>query len=179
MVQYSCILSFSFIENGFFIVKIIESTKMSYKPPHKKSTMPLAADPVIPENTDANFPALGGTNAPPKTWGGRKFVELAQEWKDAREEEKVLEQMKKSEEESNAAFVLPTFRNIHRFVELEEENVKLKRDTDTWKVVEPRRRIKREKAEEDLDVKYPEPTEETVWNEVTHEHESCWDSHKH
>lgn len=153
---------------------------MSYKPPHKKNTTQRPDEPKLPELTDANFPALGGSSAPAKTWGGtRKFVELAQEWKDAKDEEKVLEQMKKSEEESNAAFTLPQFRNIHRFVEPEDEVEKVARPNNEWKVVETRRRVKKEKVEENLDEKYPEPVEDTVWNEATHEHETCWDQHKH
>lgn len=131
---------------------------MAYQPPHKKTETV----------EDKNFPPLGNSVA--KTWTGRKFSELAQEWKAAKEESDFIDKVKKAEDET-PAFVLPKFRNVKHYVEREKEVEN--KPTDGWTTVNSRR-IRREKVV-NLDEKYPEPPDESVWSNDKGDHETCWD----
>ena len=141
------------------------------------------------EDTEDNFPALGGTvvNNSASVWTGtRTFSRLATEWKE--------DELKRKEEEERqknlsayTEFMLPRFRNIHRFGEPEDEYYNqeisdqppLTEPTkNEWKVVD-RRKYRKPKPEFDFneeDVNAPHENDEdgTVWG-GTEEHETCWD----
>lgn len=69
------------------------------------------------KNTEENFPALG-SGAPKQTaWGGRKFNELAAEWKQHDDERKIEEEYTKKDD----TFTLPVFQPRHYFVEEDED----------------------------------------------------------
>lgn len=137
------------------------------------------------ENTEENFPSL--SRAAPKTnsWGGgRKFSELAVEWKTKAEEETLTKNV--SEKDTSAdGLVLPKFNNVHRFHEPEQEKeVPLQETNDDteWKTV--RRKVyipKKKTIEEEIKEEEEKPeSDDTVWaTEEKEEHETCWDERRY
>jgi hypothetical protein len=86
------------------------------------------------ENTEDNFPSLGGKMVAPKTmWAGgpAKFKDLASEWRQKEEMEKVTgDQAVKQDTVLYPDMVLPTFNNVHRYTDEEEEEKKFERSED-------------------------------------------------
>lgn len=78
--------------------------------------------------TEENFPALGTASAKPKTWGGRKFTELASEWRKETEDKKAANESGVSTEKSADVFVMPMFRPSRVYVE-EEDNYQTEKVT--------------------------------------------------
>ena len=131
------------------------------------------------EMNEENFPTLGNPNTSSYGWNGRKFSELATEWKEEDDRLKDYQLNSKNTEDSDI-FVLPKFTNIHRFEEPEdtqEETKLVPQVEDEWTVVKSRKNRKS---------KTPNNTEEsnnfdeienddTVWAEERQEHETCWD----
>jgi len=146
--------------------------------------------PVV-ENNETHFPVL--CTAAPKNpaWSGRKtFSQLASEWKTQDEEKKRIEEIEKATGiDTDAPFVLPTFNNIHRYVEPEEEppveeppKTLSPEDQEEigWTIVQNRKpRIKKEREfkEDDCDQSSQSSRDETVWNS-REEHETCWDDRR-
>ena len=151
------------------------------------------------ENTEENFPSLGFPFEKTVTWSGeRKFTELASEWKESNDKQKEEEQVERTRSENNEytnTFILPRFRNIHRFEEPEDQDILIEKeidnanknidDNDGWTVVERKnRKSKREKTLEELDAEYQKSQEEddikdeTVWG-APEEHETCWDERRY
>ena len=121
------------------------------------------------EKTEENFPSLGGSAPRVNTWGGgRKFTELASEWKEEADRNVEI----KEEEEK---FVLPRFRNIHRFVEPEDDTPPPPRqteyDNDGWTTVE--RKIKKKEFKSMFDEDGNIIEDDTVWGGDEQE-ETCW-----
>ena len=142
--------------------------------------------------TEENFPALGSAVPPPKEWtGARKFNELAADWKQHDEETKEQEELEKQRKNrNNSTFILPHFRNIHRYTEPEdqgyEEDVEtFKEDNDEWNVVDRKKvrkpKITREITEEEYqaEAEAAEKEDDTVWGNVPEEHETCWDERRY
>lgn len=143
-----------------------------------------AAEKAALENTEENFPSL--SRAAPKqiSWGGRKFSELATEWKTKSEEETVTKQI--NEKDSSVdGLILPKFNNIHRFHE-PEKNVETSTEENTlddeWKTI--RRKVyvpKKKTVEDEIKEEEEKPeSDDTVWApEEKEEHETCWDERRY
>lgn len=149
------------------------------------------------ERTEENFPALVSGPVKQTSWSGRKFNELASEWKEDADREKEIADREKEAEviyakrADDAPFVLPRFHNIRRFAEPEEELFEPRptqksdnpddSDGGVWETVLPKiRKEKRELTFEELDAKYAaesgEEDDGTVWG-APEEHETCWDGY--
>lgn len=141
-------------------------------------------------NTLENFPTLGN-NGSPKTlaWGGgKKFVELASEWKEDEEHNEILKRMEASEESERHRldFALPKFHNVRRFIEpedfQEEQDISSLNipQKDEWIEVKKKVHFKKEKT---LEEKFPDPEDEhskdSVWADGVEEHETCWEDKKY
>lgn len=143
---------------------------------------------VIPEEKltldESAFPSLGKTVQATKPAWGKKFSELASEWKDKEEEEKILEPIKKEEKEIS----LPRFNPAHKFVEKDETPQPEVEDTSDWTTVD--RSVKklsqlaRKQKRQDDKLKRLDDGEEfhsenseddTCWNDGPAAHETCWD----
>lgn len=130
------------------------------------------------ENTEENFPVLVGQSSP-RVWSGKKFTDLAAEWKEADEIEKQLNTEKETSEDYN--FILPKFRTIHRFAE-PEDDAPVEKVVDEWEVVQRKpRKVKRDLTEAELEAKYAVPEDEentdTVWG-GPEEHQTCWNERR-
>lgn len=96
------------------------------------------------QQTEDNFPVLGRTITKTTTWGGRKFNELAAEWKDIEDKEKAAKEGEVPvADTSSDAFVLPVFRPSRMYVEEEEETPvpdntqeEVKSEEDGWVTVD-------------------------------------------
>jgi hypothetical protein len=124
------------------------------------------------EKTEENFPSLGGSAPRVNTWGGgRKFSELASEWKEQADTN--IEVVDKEEH-----FVLPRFRNIHRFIEPEDERPpppeKTEDQNDGWTTVE--RKIKKKEFKSMFDEDGNIIEDDTVWG-GEEEEETCWNDY--
>lgn len=140
------------------------------------------------ENTEENFPSLVSRKHVAPTWNGRKFAELASEWKSIDEEEKTVKPEVKEQIVSGSEFMLPKFNNIHRFHEpeddirhYEEEST----DKDGWVQVERKVYVPKNKktvldyTEEDFDDETKD-NDDTVWGaDDREEHETCWDERRY
>lgn len=156
------------------------------------------------ENTEENFPALSGlTTRPPPVWGGRKFNELATDWKREDDERKEQEEREKQGDTKNDGdfFPLPRFNPTHYYVEQEEEQEAPKEapaqtaeqdDESGWAVVDSRakrvaRKARKEKRIEerlrrlddgeeltDDDDENEQEQDETCWGEPA-AHETYWE----
>ena len=76
------------------------------------------------EFTTENFPSLGGGGVKaPVVWGGRKFSELASDWKADSDEKKAAEEKAKQGfvKKDDHLFVMPTFHPSAYYVEEDEE----------------------------------------------------------
>lgn len=133
---------------------------------------------------ESAFPALGKTVQTTKPAWGKKFSELASEWKEKEEEEKVLEPIKKEEKEIS----LPRFNPVHTFVEKDETPQSEVEDTSDWTTVDRTakklaqlarkqkredERLKRLDDGEEFESEHSE--DETCWNDGPAAHETCWD----
>lgn len=135
------------------------------------------------ERTEENFPTLGNAAAKQTTWGGRKFNELAAEWREQTDREKEVVE----EEKHDVAFVLPRFHNVRRFAEPEEEvfeprpAVSVDPEGEWETVARKPRKEKRELTFEELEAKYGGETKDeedgTVWG-APEEHQTCWDERR-
>jgi len=138
------------------------------------------------ERTEENFPALGNAGAKQMTWSGRKFTELASEWKEETDREKEARELEEKRTD-DSDFVLPRFHNIRRFAEPEErldETVEEKPvdEEGQWETVN--RKVRKEKREltfEELEEKYggecDAEEDGTVWG-APEEHQTCWDERR-
>jgi len=153
------------------------------------------------EHTEENFPTLVSSPVKRANWSGRKFNELASEWKEKSDRDKAILDREKEENvhvkrTEDTPFVLPRFRNIHRFAEPEEEIFEsrpleksdnpddlLDDGEGVWETVVPKtRKEKRELTIEELDAKYgaesgEEEEDGTVWG-APEEHQTCWDERR-
>jgi len=139
------------------------------------------------ERTEENFPALGNAGAKPVTWSGRKFTEMAAEWKEETDREKEARELEEKRTD-DSEFVLPRFRNMRRFAEPEErlDEIVEEKPVDEegeWETVN--RKVRKEKREltfEELEEKYggecDAAEDGTVWG-GTEEHQTCWDERKY
>jgi len=161
------------------------------------------------ENTEENFPGLGRvTTKPPTVWGGRKFSELATDWK--KDEDAKIEEEERRKQKTNVTedgvFLLPRFNPTHRFVEQEADaqpaettEVKPAVDNDDdetgWVTIdrnaEKQARIARKvrRMEERLQQmdngeessssdEDAEEQDNTCWDDQPPEHETCWDDQR-
>jgi hypothetical protein len=73
------------------------------------------------QQTEENFPVLGRTVTKPLAWTGRKFNELATEWKEIEDKEKAIKEQEDAPVvDRDDDFVLPVFRPSRFYVEEEE-----------------------------------------------------------
>lgn len=142
------------------------------------------------ENTETNFPVLCAAAPKNTSWVGRKtFSQLATEWKETEDEKKRREDMEKATGiDADTPFILPTFQNVHRFVEPEEEQPveEPKKEPSPedleeigWTIVQNRKpRVKKEIEFKEEDAESSEGSQDdTVWN-TREEHETCWDDRR-
>jgi len=137
------------------------------------------------ENTEENFPSLSRAAPKQVSWGGRKFSELAVEWKSKAEEEALSKNTPEKDTPSLDGIVLPKFNNVHRFHEPEQEKEVPDQETndDTeWKTI--RRKVyipKKKTIEEEIKEEEEKPeSNDTVWDaEEKEEHETCWDERRY
>jgi hypothetical protein len=134
------------------------------------------------EMTEENFPALGNSSTKTTGWGGRKFSELASEWKE--EDDKLIETetMNSVREDTREDFVLPRFMTTRRFEEPEdvaEEPKPASPVDDEWTVVSHRKVRKPKPIIDDEFDQRDEVNEngDTVWD-APEEHETCWDERR-
>lgn len=145
-----------------------------------------AAEKAALENTEENFPSLSRGVPKTNSWGGgRKFSELAVEWKAKADEDAVTQNV--TEKDTSAdGLILPKFNNVHRFHEPEEKalskTVDEKNPDDEWKTVRRKVYIPKKKTVGD-EIKEEEEkpeSDDTVWaTEEKEEHETCWDERRY
>ena len=136
----------------------------------------------IIEKTEENFPTLVSVNPTLRTQpGGRKFNELASDWKVEDDIRKEQEQLGK-ETNKNNVFILPKFRSVQRFSEPEDnypdnEPEPVPQMQDEWTIVNTRkpRKPKSERTREEDNTDQPNEEDDTVWEAP--EEESCWDQY--
>lgn len=136
------------------------------------------------ENTEENFPSLSRAAPKQVSWSGRKFSELATEWKEKAEEEASVKQTV-DKDVSLEGVVLPKFNNVHRFHEPEENvenSTEDKNSDEEWKTV--RRKVyvpKKKTIEEEIkEEEEKEESDDTVWaTEDKEEYETCWDERRY
>jgi hypothetical protein len=131
---------------------------------------------------------LTGKPVSKPSWTGKKFSELATEWKDSDDMNAIMQENTLGERR-HETLILPRFNNIRHYVDDPppayedhyEESPSGPVEDDGWVRVEKKARVKREKSFEELEEEYNNEGEqdETVWNDGPEEHETCWDSHKH
>lgn len=144
-------------------------------------------------NTEENFPSLGTKTVAARQWGGRKFNDLAQEWKSTEDEKKEMQELKKEAPVTEFGFILPKFNNVHHYHEKEddEEDDAPAEQQDEWvtvdrnakRVAQMERRIKRKeeylrRLDEGGDLEPADGSDgqdETCWNDAPAEHETCWE----
>ena len=148
------------------------------------------------KDTEENFPRLGGGTAKPVNWSGRKFTELATEWKSEEELRKAAEEAEKkgTETPKTERFILPTFNPSRHYVETDDGEMtplpdmpaqKMENEDDGWTTVDhaakfaARRARKQKRLEEKLkrydEGEEPEPAEDVDNQEE--QDDSCWNSH--
>lgn len=94
------------------------------------------------EKTEDNFPALGKVVSRSVAWGGRKFTDLATEWKSEDDTRKLTTETKPEGEThpSSDGFVMPTFKLTHHYAEKEEAVVSddkpVEKEEDEWVTVD-------------------------------------------
>jgi len=110
------------------------------------------------QNTEDNFPSLGGNMVAPKqSWstGTASFRDLASEWRQKDEMEKMNAESTKSETVLFPEVVLPKFNNVHRYTDDEVVGPELEEDNEDEKKVEQ-------------DEKKVEQSEDDGWVTVQH-----------
>jgi hypothetical protein len=124
------------------------------------------------KNTEDNFPSLGGNMVAPKqSWstGTASFKDLASEWRQKDEMEKVTAELAKNETVLFPEVVLPKFNNVHRYTDdTVLDNVE---DTDMEKVnedVEKKFEQSEDEKKFDQDEKKFEQSEDDGWVTVQH-----------
>lgn len=147
-------------------------------------------------DNEKNFPSLVKSTAVPTTtkWVGKtSFKELACEWNDHAENEKVEEQRNKTLADmdnvpSHFTFALPKFNNTRRYQEeyedeseseSESEKPPVKKDSSEsgWTLVD-RVKLKKVKTIEEIMDRPPSPDDNgTVWKD-SELHETCWDERR-
>lgn len=134
---------------------------------------------------ESSFPALGSTVKTTKPVWGKKFSELASEWKTQEEESKILDSPKKDDRD----IVLPRFNPTHKFVEQETAVPEPQEEESDWTTVDRTakklaqlarkqqridEKMRRMDEGEDVESDKSEP-EDTCWNDGPAAHETCWD----
>jgi hypothetical protein len=124
------------------------------------------------KNTEDNFPSLGGNMVAPKqSWstGTASFKDLASEWRQKDEMEKVTAELAKNETVLFPEVVLPKFNNVHRYTDdtvLDKEE-----DTDMEKVnedIEKKFEQSEDEKKFEQDEKKFEQSEDDGWVTVQH-----------
>lgn len=181
----------------------MDSSRRSWKPQWKidkekqeeKERVAAAEALKALADTEKNFPPLVKFPPVPITskWVGKTtFKELASEWKDHAENEKVEEQRNKTLSDMDSApahftFSLPKFSKHRRYEEQpeyeedEDETEKPIVNEDSsdsgWKLVD-RVKVRKVKTEEELMEPPSSPEEDgTVWKD-SELHETCWDERR-
>jgi hypothetical protein len=145
-------------------------------------------------NNDDNFPKLGKAVAKKTAWSGKKFTELATDWKEEDEEKKLLSMMSSSKEEISIGFVMPQFNPTRRFVDEEEvpqvaSSPVQSEDDSGWTTVDrTNRRLvqtvhrlrRKDEYLERLDngeepVGKDDNNDDTAWGDQLESHETYWD----
>lgn len=157
-----------------------------YIPPNHRKNKKKEEEPekVTLDTSSQNFPSLGVSTTKQTTWNGRKFSELAKEWKEKKELDDMTKQLGTSS--SIETFTLPKFNNIRKFHEKEDATIlveeKPETDDSEWKTVERKVYIPKKKTIED-EIKEEEKKEEsddTVWGtDEKEEYETCWDERRY
>ena len=144
--------------------------------PVEDTTKPLTID-----NDDNNFPSLGGASSATKSWSGRKFTELATEWKAEEDQKKAEKELEKKGE--TYEFALPKFNNIHHFHEpedQEEEQEEEKQEESEWVEVKKKVRVKKSVLDyTEKDFEKDDKNDDTCWGDNREEYETCWDERRH
>lgn len=135
------------------------------------------------ENNEENFPALGQAVAKATPWTGRRFTELASDWKKDDDEKKILN-MVRPKEDIDAGFVMPQFNPSQRFVEEEEiveappSSTVQSEDDEGWTTVDRtnRRMAQMEKRlrRKDEYLRRLDEGQEPVGEEKSDEEDSAW-----
>lgn len=182
---------------------------MSYQPPHirnkrtndfkpkwqvekerEEERKKLAEQQNLLDN-DKNFPTLGKGIVKQTTWNAKSFAVLATEWNEHEESEKTIKEIQKREQDSfdkemylnvENNFTLPTFQNIHRFVEEDEEEYE-ETPASGWQMVDR----KKVKPRQQIDDRPSSPddkqknTDGTMWDaaDQPEEYETCWDERRY
>lgn len=145
-----------------------------------------AAEKSALENTEENFPSLSRGAPKSVSWGGRKFSELATEWKSKADEDATIKQVVEKDAPVDG-IILPKFNNVHRFHEPEEkavykQSVEEKNSDDEWKTIRRKVYVPKKNSVEDEIREEEEKLEsdDTVWaTEDKEEHETCWDERRY
>lgn len=162
------------------------------------------------ENTEENFPELVFVDSvAPKVssvWKGRKFSELAADWKNTDEQKKEEEERRKQEvtnRTEDGVFLLPRFTPSNRFVEQDEKpepetekkEVVEEDDESGWVTVDRNaekqarmaRKVRRKEEKLRRMDEGEEPSssdseedeqDDSCWNDKPPEHETCWDDRR-
>lgn len=137
------------------------------------------------ENTEENFPTLGKSVAKPVTWNGKKFTELASEWKADTDEQKIRAQHAKILSEQNTTddgFVMPKFDLTRHYAEnvTQQQSSSEEKSTDsTWTTVnnsmKTQARLARKQRRIDEKIDRADDGEE-IESESDHDEndDSCW-----
>lgn len=136
------------------------------------------------ERTEENFPQLGNATAKTLSWGGRKFTDLVNEWKEEDDKKKSLEEKPEEGyfEKEYEEFVMPKFQPTHRYYEPEpvpEEKPAVQED-DGWVTVDnfAKKKAKQAKKQARLQEKLRRYDEggELEYNDESEEEkdDTCW-----
>lgn len=137
------------------------------------------------EKTEDNFPTLGKIPVKNTVWGGKKFTELASDWK-AADEERKAEEEKRKEQQKHDSFVMPRFNLQHHYVEPEDEENTVVHSTspvveeeDTWTTVDTTAKkyaqlVRREQRREERLRRMDAGEESEPSSEEDEEEDSCW-----
>jgi hypothetical protein len=90
------------------------------------------------ERTEENFPQLGNATAKTLSWGGRKFTDLANEWKEQEDMKKSAETEVEKPVEDTDDFIMPKFQPTFRYYEPEQlpEEKPVAQEDDGWVTVD-------------------------------------------
>lgn len=92
------------------------------------------------ENTEENFPSLGrNISAKPNTWLGRRFTELAADWKAEDDDRKAAEDIQNTQgrDVRPDTFVMPQFTLRHHYVEPEDEEYEEEEEISAPQPIQP------------------------------------------
>lgn len=112
------------------------------------------------QNTEDNFPSLGGNMVAPKqSWstGTASFRDLASEWRQKDEMEKMNAESTKSETVLFPEVVLPKFNNVHRYTDDEVVGPELAEDNEDEKKSEDEKKFEQSEDDEWVTVQHKKP----------------------